>query len=517
MKPIRKILALLCLAGLSLFANAQGGLQQQPGFPYQISGTYVFTSASGPSGGFNVQGLRYWQISFVTIGTVSSCSVSLDSSTGGGFTIGGIISAGTIGSCASPGVYTNSTATTPTLVGQLTPTITGSGSVIVVILGYVNNPGVSGSSAASITSPVDGSGYVEVNCKTGCGSTTLGQTVMASSLPVAIASNQSAVPVSGTFWQTTQPVSLATAPTTPVTGTFWQTTQPVSIATMPTTPVTGTFWQTTQPVSGTVTANQGGTWNVAQSGTWTVTATQATGSNLHVVCDSGCSSSAGFADNSSFTVGTTPVNILGGYYTTGAAPTLTNGSAARARIDSNSYLYIDCATGCFQTTQPVSGTVTANAGTGTFNVNLSQLDGTNLGAPSAYGTSPGAVNVPGVNAYVTNTVPVSGTFYQATQPVSLATAPTTPTQPSGFSSSPLTAQVSVTATAAALASNSTHTVCVEAVIANTIPVYVGASGVTTSTGFALNPGDEFCWQVNNSNLLYLIASTTGASIQWTAL
>lgn len=47
----------------------------------------------------------------------------------------------------------------------------------------------------------------------------------------------------------TQPVSIATMPTTPVTGTFWQATQPVSIATMPTTPVTGTFWQATQPVS----------------------------------------------------------------------------------------------------------------------------------------------------------------------------------------------------------------------------------------------------------------------------
>lgn len=35
----------------------------------------------------------------------------------------------------------------------------------------------------------------------------------------------------------------------PVTGTFYQATQPVSIATMPTTPVTGTFWQATQPVS----------------------------------------------------------------------------------------------------------------------------------------------------------------------------------------------------------------------------------------------------------------------------
>jgi hypothetical protein len=67
-------------------------------------------------------------------------------------------------------------------------------------------------------------------------------------------------PVSGTFWQTTQPVSLASAPTTavtgtfwqatqPVSGTFWQTTQPVSLASAPTTAVTGTFYQITQPVS----------------------------------------------------------------------------------------------------------------------------------------------------------------------------------------------------------------------------------------------------------------------------
>lgn len=36
-----------------------------------------------------------------------------------------------------------------------------------------------------------------------------GQGLMAASVPVAIASNQSAVPVSGTFWQATQPVSIA--------------------------------------------------------------------------------------------------------------------------------------------------------------------------------------------------------------------------------------------------------------------------------------------------------------------
>ena len=65
-------------------------------------------------------------------------------------------------------------------------------------------------------------------------------------------------PVTGIFWQTTQPVSIAgtvtvdgSGVTQPVSGTFWQATQPVSIASMPITPVTGTFWQATQPVSGT--------------------------------------------------------------------------------------------------------------------------------------------------------------------------------------------------------------------------------------------------------------------------
>ena len=73
-------------------------------------------------------------------------------------------------------------------------------------------------------------------------------------------------PVSGTFWQTTQPisgsvtvsslpavlgsVSVSNFPATQaVTGSFYQATQPVSIASMPSTPVTGTFWQATQPTS----------------------------------------------------------------------------------------------------------------------------------------------------------------------------------------------------------------------------------------------------------------------------
>jgi len=94
-------------------------------------------------------------------------------------------------------------------------------------------------------------------------------------------------PVSGTFWQATQPVSLASMPSTPVTGTFWQatqpvsgtfwqTTQPVSIASMPSTPVTGTFWQATQPISGAV--SQSGTWTVQPGNTANTTAWKVDGS-----------------------------------------------------------------------------------------------------------------------------------------------------------------------------------------------------------------------------------------------
>ena len=104
----------------------------------------------------------------------------------------------------------------------------------------------------------------------------------ATAVPVSGTFWQATQPVSGTFWQATQPVSgpltdtelRATAVPISVaslplpTGAATQTTlaslltelqlkadltetQPVSIATMPSTPVTGTFWQATQPVSGT--------------------------------------------------------------------------------------------------------------------------------------------------------------------------------------------------------------------------------------------------------------------------
>lgn len=75
------------------------------------------------------------------------------------------------------------------------------------------------------------------------------------------------------------------------------------------------------------------------------------------------------------------------------------------------------------TVQPVSGTVTtappANAST-----NITEWDSTVLGAPSAYGTSPGAVTVPGVNAYITNTPAVTLASTTITGSVTVAGAKT---------------------------------------------------------------------------------------------
>jgi len=93
------------------------------------------------------------------------------------------------------------------------------------------------------------------------------QKTMDESLPVAISSNQSTLPVAGAVTNTVltdiydainhlirvniQNASLA------VTGTFWQATQPVS----------GTFWQATQPVSETYSGISSGSYTILANDT----------------------------------------------------------------------------------------------------------------------------------------------------------------------------------------------------------------------------------------------------------
>lgn len=125
----------------------------------------------------------------------------------------------------------------------------------------------------------DGGEYGSVNLPFRVnGTVTVGNSVTIGSLPAisgTVTANLSSVPTHG--------VTIANSSVT-VNGTFYQATQPVSLASLPslaagtaqigsvtasisgTVPVSGTFWQATQPISGTVTANVSGT--VPVSGTF---------------------------------------------------------------------------------------------------------------------------------------------------------------------------------------------------------------------------------------------------------
>jgi hypothetical protein len=75
-------------------------------------------------------------------------------------------------------------------------------------------------------------------------------------------------------------------------------------------------------------------------------------------------------------------------------------------------------------------------------------------------------------------------------------------------------QQAVTGTAANLGTATARAVCVEALSTNTISVFIGATGVTISTGLELQAGQATCQPVNNTNLIFVVASTTGAGVAW---
>lgn len=74
--------------------------------------------------------------------------------------------------------------------------------------------------------------------------------------------------------------------------------------------------------------------------TGNVTVVQGTGTNLHMVCDSGCSSSSAPADESAFTAGTTSQSPVGGFYqTTATSNALTNGQMGAFQVTANRALF----------------------------------------------------------------------------------------------------------------------------------------------------------------------------------
>jgi hypothetical protein len=369
---------------------------QAPGEPWQLGLKGTFSSTSTPTGAFNTGGILYWKLVFAPSGTVSSCTFSLDSSSvGTSFTTGGILSSATIGSCASPGSYVTSAAVTPANFGQITPTITGTGSVTVYLYGYTENPALSSGASSNVTV---------------------------------------------------------------------------------------TNFPGTQPVSGSVTA------------------TQATGSNLHTAVDSlpALGTGSNTIGNVNQTIGTAGFGkVTDGSNTAAVKPASTAVAATdpslAVGLSPNSPLPAGAST---------IGNVNQTIGTAGFG---KVTDGTNTAAVKAASTAPAATDPAIVVAVSPNTptLPVSGTGNFNTQPA-------------GFSSA-LAGQQAVTATATALPSNSVHGFCISALSTNTISVFVGPSGVTTGTGYELVPGESVCPQLSNTNTVFVIASTTGASISWLGL
>lgn len=110
---------------------------------------------------------------------------------------------------------------------------------------------------------------------------------------------------------------------------------------------------------------------------WTGAVTQATGSNLHMVCDSGCSGSGGtaIADKAAWTVTSTNATPMAGEFTTGGATACATAQACTVAMLADRSIFANMADWAGS---PITGAVTA------------------------YGTAPTG-NVPGFNTFVTNT------------------------------------------------------------------------------------------------------------------
>lgn len=199
--------------------------------------------------------------------------------------------------------------------------------------------------------------------------TEIGGNPVTTTIPVSVPGS---VAVTGTFYQATQPVSAASLPLpTGAATSSNQTTANTSLSSIDgklpvlsggRVPVDGSG--VTQPVSGTVTANAGsGTFAVSAASlplpTGAATAAKqpaigtagtastdvitvqgiSGGTSLNVVCTSGCTPGGSFNDNSSFTFGTTAVNVAGYVFDDASPNAVTENNAAAPRMSGNRVPY----------------------------------------------------------------------------------------------------------------------------------------------------------------------------------
>jgi len=203
----------------------------------------------------------------------------------------------------------------------------------------------------------------------------------------------------------TQPVSIAVAPITPVTGTFYQATQPISAASLP------------LPASAATSTKQSDGTQKTQVVDSVGNVIGATSNALDVHIKSG--STAGGVEQGSTTLGQAGTLIQGAVTTT--APVYTTAQTSPLSLDTTGALRVNVTAG-----GAGGGIVTQTSGANLHTVvdsgtitNLTQLNGASI----AMGTGVRSAGTQRVTIATDDSVPVTGTFYQATQPVSLASVP----------------------------------------------------------------------------------------------
>ena len=243
-----------------------------------------------------------------------------------------------------------------------------------------------------------------------------------------------------------------------------------------------------------------------------------TGSSLNVNCTGGCGGPATFADSSAFTAGTTSITNIGAVFNDSLSA-VTSGNAAAPRITTNRGLHVNLRnnsgaeigtattpvridpTGT--TTQPVSGAVTANAGTGNFSENLAQVNGSTVSTAAAgvqkvgvTGNTGAAMDAAGQNAASpANEILVGAQFN--TTPTTLTSGNMSPLQLSNVGrlivdGSGVTQPVSGTVTANA----GTGTFSIQA---NASVNLAQVAGTTTSTGNGASSAGDLRVNVASDN------------------
>jgi hypothetical protein len=249
--------------------------------------------------------------------------------------------------------------------------------------------------------------------------------------------------------------------------------------------------------------------------------TQATGTAnfpYYVICSSGCSGGSGGGGTSSnfgaaFPAAGTAIGAMNGGNMVGLAADGSNNLLVNINAQSLGKLLVTADPITFASPQAVTQSGTWNVtNAGTFAVQAAQSGSWSVSVsnfPATQPVSAASLPLPSNAAQEAggNLATLAGAVSSSKVNVNLSSS----TLPSSI----LAGQQAVTASAVALASNAlTRGLCVEALSTNTISVYVGPSGVTTATGIELPAGSSFCPAVSNSNEIYVIASTTGATVTW---